>query len=124
MRNMQCRYAKRLDLAFLSEKITRFFEDKAFEVIVEHDQFKVSILVKPKKSMLNQHVVNVTLQRGDGFVNVIFEGAGDSAVSRMPALFSLFGGGFLTLKKIKFIEALDRLEREFWDYVDVVVNAC
>ena len=115
---------KNVDLALLSERIEDFFTRKGFEIRRDKraDGYGV-VAILPRRSPrdLPRSVPLRILGNSNDFV-VEFAGA-EQAHSRMlrGSLSALIGGGGLFLRDLKSKEVLEKLEREFWAYMEYTV---
>jgi len=123
---MRCNFPqKNVDFSVLADKIRDFFEEKGFKAIIKNDASRVFISVELEGLTLKERkVADVILEsNADDSVTVVFGSDVNSAPVRMSPFLSLFGGGFLTLKSLKYSEMLERLEKDFWDFVDVLMSS-
>jgi hypothetical protein len=113
---MRSRYpAKGNKLDDLRGEVIRFFETKGLVVSTEED----SQTVVHAGTVLGSKILDVRLERdNDGSLLVTFHSSEGSLLIRSSPFPSMIGGGFLTLRKLKMTEILERLEREFWVMVD------
>jgi hypothetical protein len=108
---------KSVRLDDLSDEVFRFFETRGFHVSIEKKPSRVLVSAGSPEGLAPSRIADVTLTGGvDGSLTVTFEG--HEGPLGINSLLSWFGGGFLTLKKLKLSEILERLERDFWDMVD------
>ncbi len=113
---------KDVDLSALTYCIVEFFRKKNFGIFNEGSGETHTIVATPNKShgIVEEIIVHVTGKPSD--FTVKFEaGSRSSELVRLGIFTSTFGGGMFTLKGLKSQEALERLESEFWNYVDRVV---
>jgi hypothetical protein len=115
---MWSRYpGKSVRLNDLSDEVLHFFEARGFKVSIEKKPPRALVSVGPPEGLAPIRIADATLTSGtDGSLTVTFEGFEGSFLSK--TFLPLFGGGFLTLKSLKFSEILERLERDFWDMID------
>jgi hypothetical protein len=106
------------ELEALLSEVARFFEGKGFLFSTERKDSRIVVSIRTGGSAESK-ILDVSLE-GDtnGSLVVTFEQPKESPLVRNSALPSLLGGGFLTLKRLKASEIIERLEREFWNMVD------
>jgi len=121
---MESRYTNRdVDLSLLSKWVERFFKKKGFSTIREEETGGYRIVAKPTyvHDVVGRITVPVSGNSND-FVVKFFSGMRSSVLTKYGGLTTLFGGGILFLRGIKSQEAEERLERNFWIYVDEKIN--
>jgi len=113
---------KDVDLSVLRNRLVQFFEKRNFVISQEKSEEKYHIVVLPSRfhDILEEIHVHVSGQP-DHFRVKFDAGSRSSELVRLGILTNVFGGGRLTLKGLKSHEALERLEREFWTYLDEVI---
>lgn len=110
---------KNVDLSLLSDCIAQFFKEKNFAVFVRKSKRKYRIIATPRPFHKIAENINVNISgRPDDFLVKFIAGSHSRALVRHGALAALFGGGYLALKGFKSQEALEKLEKEYWIYVD------
>jgi len=111
---------KKVNLKSLSENLVQFFEEKGFSSVLETESSnEYRVIAVPKQPSNIQGSVNVFI-RGNS-EDFVVEFVGDSSprlLRVLGGLSTLFGGGILVLKDLKSQEELERLEREFWSFLD------
>jgi len=110
--------AKSGKLEDLLNEVVRFFKAKGFQVSTQRNDSHTIVSVKTGESAGNK-ILDICLA-GDasGSLIVTFKSLEGSPLVRNSVFSSLLGGGFLTLKRLKTSEIIERLEREFWETVD------
>lgn len=113
---------KNVDLSVLNNRLVQFFEKKNFVTSRESSEENYRIVTRPSRShdILEEIHVHVSGQP-DNFRVRFNAGSRSSELVRLGILTTVFGGGRLTLKGLKSQEALEKLEREFWIYLDRVI---
>jgi hypothetical protein len=113
---------KNIDLAMLNNRLIQFFEERSFSTFQEKSENKYHIVVAPRRfhDILEEIHVYINGQ-SDKFTVKFDAGARSRELVRTGILATVFGGGRLTLKGLKSQEALEKLEREFWVYIDKVI---
>jgi hypothetical protein len=116
---MRSRYqAKSGKLNDLLGEVVRFFEVKGFQISTDKKGPQIIVSVKTGESA-SADIARVCLVGDtDGSLIVTFESCEGSLLVRNSGIPSMLGGGFLTLKRLKISEIIERLEREFWRTVD------
>jgi hypothetical protein len=123
---MRCNFPrKNVDFSVFVDKISAFFKDKGFKAVVKNDASRVFVSVELEGlTSKGRKIADVILEsNADGSVMVIFDGGENSTPIRMSSFLSLLGGGFLTLKSLEHSEMLERLEKDFWDFVDGLMSS-
>lgn len=110
---------KNVDLQLLSECVEDFFKDKGFKTEKDESAGKYTILWAPQRvrNMRNAMIARVFGKSNDFVVEIIASERTRGSI-RLGMLTSAFGGGYLALRGLKTKEVLERLEREFWSYVE------
>jgi len=113
---------KNVDLSVLNNRLVQFFEKRNFVTSQESSEEKCDIVARPRRfhDILEEIHVHVSGQP-DNFKVRFDAGSHSSGLVRLGILTTVFGGGRLTLKGLKSQEALEKLEREFWIYLDRVI---
>lgn len=110
---------KNVDLSALSNAIVQFFVERGFITSVENSGGKYRIVAKPKPIFDILDDINVYVSGRPNDFKVIFDARSrSSALVRFGTLTTILGGGRLALKGLKSIEALEKLEKQFWIYLD------
>jgi hypothetical protein len=119
---MKSTYSSKADhLETLLTKVLDFFQSRGLFVSTKRNDFTTTVSVQTNKS--GPRILDVCLEnKPDHSLSVIFAAADDSPMTN-STLLSMLGGGFLTLRKLKTAENLERLENEFWDMVDLHIAA-
>ena len=114
--------AKDANLDLLTEKIESFFKSKGFKTRknVSPKGYKISTVPKHVRDVKAGIKVTI-LGRAHDFMVELSVGE----TSRFSTLLGLstipFGGGTLVLRGLKLQEALEKLEKEFWVYVEETI---
>jgi hypothetical protein len=112
---------KDVDLERLSKRIEEFYQSKGFEVLVEHpkDAFKVVGMLRiGEKSRFSY----VSISGNPNDFKVEFSGGQMGRTRFFVPLITMFGGGFLILDRLRAQEFYDKLETEFWVFVERAVD--
>jgi len=115
---------KEIDLSLLSELVENFFAKKGFRTRREMVAKEYRIVSKPTHV---HEIIGVTtvLISGDpkDFTIKFFSGSRSDAYIKFGRLTSLVGGGTLFLRGLKSQENEERLERNFWIYIEGMMNS-
>jgi len=115
---------KNVDFGLLSTNIKNFFQSKGFETeIVRFTSTKYKVLARvrqPSSKYLNLEVK--VYGDPNGFVVDFSTTAHIHSSVKLGFLTIPFGGGSLLLRGVRLKETLERLEGEFWAYVQEVVS--
>ncbi len=113
---------KNIDLSVLTDCIVQFFMERRFVTSVENSDGEYQIAARPRPFHGIVEDIEVSIRgRPDDFEVKFLAGSRSSALVRLGTLTAAFGGGVFTLKGLKSHESLEKLEKEFWLYVDRVV---
>jgi len=115
---------KEIDLSLLSELAENFFAKRGFRTRREMVAKEYRIVSKPTHV---HEIIGVTtvLISGDpkDFTIKFFSGSRSDAYIKFGRLTSLLGGGTLFLRGLKSQENEERLERNFWIYIEGMMNS-
>lgn len=110
---------KSVDLALLSERIENFFEDEGFKVTKDWPTSECTISAKPRHGfgILGQVIVRILGDSNDFSIEFSPSEHSRSAV-KLGFITTMFGGGSLVLRGLKSKEALEKLEKKFWIFIE------
>ena len=110
---------KNVDLKLLSECIEDFFEDKGFKTRKDESAGKYTILWTSQRARDMRHSMTASVF-GDpnDFVVEIIASERTRGSIRLGMLTAGFGGGYFALRGLRAKEAIEKLEREFWVYIE------
>jgi hypothetical protein len=113
---------KNIDLSLIANRLVEFFEKRKFVSFQENSERDHHIIVMPSRyhDILEEIRVYISGQPND-FKVKFDSGSQSRALVRHGILTTVFGGGRLTLKGLKSQEELEKLENEFWVYLDEVI---
>ena len=121
---MQRRWVgKNVDLLLLIEYLENFFRDKGFKTSKEDGSTsEYSIKAKPQKrtSIIEPVIIGISGTSDDFLIEFSTSGRSRSTV-RFGFVTTMFGGGSLILRGLKSQEALEKLEKEFWVYIEEAI---
>jgi hypothetical protein len=110
---------KEANLDLLAEKIESFFKSKGFETRKNTSPNGTEISIVPKHMHNVKAGIKVTISGPPHDFTVEISVDETPRFSTLLGLSTiLFGGGTLVLRGLKLQEALLRLEKEFWVYVE------
>ncbi|MGD8505685.1 MAG: hypothetical protein PVF15_03365 [Candidatus Bathyarchaeota archaeon] len=117
---MQRRWVgKNVNLALLSSYIENFFKIRGLETGKEESEGKYTIRWAPPRVNNKRGTMKVTIVGDADDFSVEFIASERTRRSiRLGSLTTQFGGGYLLLRGLRLREALEKLEREFWAYVE------
>lgn len=121
---MERRYNDRnVDLSLLSQWVENFFKNKDFKTTIKKETKGYKIAVQPTyiHEVADRITVSISGTPND-FVLKFVVGARSSFFMKFGALTTFLGGGFAFLKGVKSQEAEERLERNFWTYVEEKIS--
>jgi hypothetical protein len=114
-------FGSNVDLNLLSQRVEQFFKESPFETRMEQIQGKFKIEASGFQFKIT---VNIFGQPNDFAVEFIpsKKTKGFSRSMVVAYITTLFGGGGFLLRDLKLQEALDELEKAFWENVDKQVS--
>ncbi len=114
---------KNVDLKLLSECIEDFFKDKGFKTRKDKTAGKYTILWTSQRArkMRDAMAASVFGTPNDFVVEILASERTRGSI-RLGMLTTAFGGGYLALRGLKAKEVLEKLEREFWIYIEEEVT--
>lgn len=117
------RVEKNVDLKLLREHIESFFKDRGFKIAEERSESKYEISARPQHGVgiLGSVIVRVLGDSNDFLIEFSTSRHSRSAV-KLGLMTTMFGGGSLVLRGLKSREALEKLEKDFWIYVDEAIT--
>jgi hypothetical protein len=114
--------ARDANLNLLTEKIESFFKSKGFKTKKNALPKGYKIATAPKHVRDVKAGIKVTILEGTHDFMVELSVGETSRFSTMLGLSTVpFGGGTLVLRGLKLQEAMERLEKEFWVYVEEAI---
>ena len=117
---MQRRWTeKNVDLDLLSDCIEDFFKNRSFVTKRTESQGERTILWQSERAAKAEKPISarITGNSDDFTIELKASELTDRSV-RFGMLTKSIGGGYFLLKSLKLREALEKLEKEFWIYVE------
>jgi hypothetical protein len=110
---------KNVDLALLSELIEDFFRGKGFKITKDRIASEYTISARPQRGVgiLERVIVRVLGDSNDFLIEFSTSGRSRSAV-KLGFITTMFGGGSLVLRGLKSQEALEKIEKDFWIFIE------
>jgi len=121
---MQRRWVgKNIDLTLLSERIENFFKDKGFKTTKDWSALEYTISAKPQHGVgiLGLVIVKILGNSNDFSIEFSTSEHWRSAM-KLGFITTMFGGGSLILRSLKSQEALEKLEKDFWVYIEEAIT--
>lgn len=114
---------RNVDLSLLGEWVERFFKNREFKVAVNREAggFRVTAAPTYVHEIIGNINVSVCGEPND-FVVRFAAGARSGLYKKFGLLTSLFGGGVLLMRGMKSEEAEEKVERDFWVYVEEKID--
>ena len=106
----------------LSRHVEEFYKSQGFEVLVERskDALKVIGVIRVGDKLRSSYV---TINGSPNDFTVEFSGSHLDRLSQFLApLVTMFGGGVFLLEKLRAHEFYEKLETEFWVFVERAVD--
>lgn len=114
---------KNIDLTSLSKCIENFFKDKGFKITKDGSAPEYTISAKPQHSFgILEHVIVKILGNANDFLIEFSTSEHSRSVVKVGFMTTMFGGGSLLLRGLKSQEALEKLEKQFWVYIEETVT--
>lgn len=116
---------KNVDLALLSEQIEEFFKRKSFVIRRDKRADECRLLAIPPKHSPHDLHESISLKiLGNPNDFVVEFGGSEQSHSRIMLGFlsTMIGGGGFLLRDLKSKEILEKLEKEFWAYMEHTVT--
>jgi hypothetical protein len=121
---MEKRWVKRnVDLELLSEALADFWAERGFKLRMERQarEYRICALPKYPHDVCEKVDVLITGDSND-FVVKLVSGSQSRLFVRFGSLTTIFGGGSFLLRGLKSEEMLEKLETEFWTYVETMID--
>ena len=114
---------KNVDLALLGERIEVFLKDKGFKIRKDWSASEYTFSARPQRrvGILEHVIVRILGDSNDFLIDFSTSGRSRSAV-KLGFITTMFGGGSLILRGLKSQEALEKLEKDFWLYMEESVT--
>jgi len=112
-----------IDLNQLSVYVEDFFKDKGFVTRRHESKEEYVITWAPQRvdgvsrSVYNAVKLKISGRPEDFVIDMVASEATRSSI-RLGMLTSPLGGGYITLQSIRLRETLEKLENEFWIYIE------
>jgi hypothetical protein len=116
---------KYVDLNLLTEKISEFFKNNDFEVIVNETNHNHQLIAtgSPTYEMNGQVLVTVRGKPEEFTIELELQTKkGDEFFSYPIILATLLGGGYLLREHYKTDESWIKFKRDFWEHTDRIVT--
>ena len=113
---------KNIDLSTLSERIVYFFTRKEFTASLHKRGQEYVIVATPQPFHGIAENIEVYISgTPDDFLVKFDAGSHSQAYVRYGTLLSLIGLGLFVSKGLRSLEQIEKLEKEFWIYVDETI---
>ena len=114
---------KNVDLALLSKRVEVFFRDKGFNTRINEStgEYRISVMSQYINGVREDVDVKISGNPDDFVIDLLVGERARSSI-RFGFITGMFGGGSLLLRGLKSNEALEKLEEEFWMYVEESVG--
>jgi len=114
---------KNVDLKLLGECIEDFFKAKGFKTTKDESARKYTILWTSQRVRNMRDAMRATVfGDSNNFVVEIIASERTRGSITLGMLTKTFGGGYLALRGLKAKETLEKLEKEFWTYIEEKVT--
>ena len=110
---------KDISLRWLYDLVEGFFQNRGFKTRIKESSGRHMFSALPPKGSAIREAINLEISIGrDGLeINFIAGGKADSSI-KLGLLTTLLGGGGMLLRGLRSQESIDRLENDFWVYVN------
>ena len=113
---------KNVDLALLSGCVENFFKVRGLKTVKEESAGKYEISVGPRNARDTRGGIYIRIFGDPNNFVIEFHGSERVRSSiRWGLMTTLFGGGPFLLRGLRLQEALEKIEREFWVYVEETI---
>jgi len=114
---------RNIDLALLSERIENFFKDRGFKTTKDWSAHEYTVSAKPQHGagILGLVIVKILGNSNDFSIEFSTSEHLRSAM-KLGFITTMFGGGSLILRSLKSQEALEKLEKGFWIYMEEAIT--
>jgi len=103
--------------------ISKFFEEKNFRVHVKRFNKRIDLIIIPQTIHKILEYITVVIKGTPNDFTIRFEaGKRSHKITFLGRITQLFGGGILFLYGQKSEEELEKLEKEFWDFIYVAIE--
>ena len=110
---------KGVNLDLLTENIETFFKDKGFKTRKDSLPTGTKILIAPKHLRdTNANIKITVLGNPQDFTVELLMNEPSRFATMLGLTTTLFGGGIFVLRGLKLQEALEKLEKKFWVYLE------
>ena len=111
---------KNVDLSLLATYTEAFFKNKGYITEKLESENRITIIVKRNEISGPICAVRIEGASNNFTIDFIWE---ESARKRiiLGSLTTLFGGGILILRGLQLKEELEKLERDFWVYIQELI---
>jgi hypothetical protein len=112
---------KNVDLESLAEHVESFFRTKSFATKRKENDKQYDIFITGCHKDGSHVKMNAKIFRDKDKLFVELSAGEQGILSKLDGLTNLFAGGYVVLQKIKSEETLDKLESEFYNYINQVI---
>lgn len=114
---------KNVDLALLCSCVQDFFSGKGFKIVKDESIEECMLLMIPQNTREMHGRISVKIWGDPNDFMIEFD-AGERARSStmLGALTTAFFGGRFVLRSLKWKEVSEKLQREFWIYVEQTIT--
>jgi len=110
----------KVDLALLADFVESFFKSKEFEVSRIKTERGYNLIVRSKTER-GRLITNI-YKTSEG-VAVSLGTRESTGIRILAPVLTLFGGGSLFIREIESEELLQKLEQEFWKYIEEIMSS-
>lgn len=111
---------KNVDLALLSEHVENFLRGKSLKIKKDELTGTYTIL-GALRARAPSLVVRILGNPNDFLIEFVADERARASI-RLGLISTIFGGGFLVLRGLRSQEALEKLENEFWVYIEEAIG--
>jgi hypothetical protein len=112
---------KKVDLLALKRGIEEYFKVRKFHLRCSQSENTFEILATKRVDHLIRRIKVLLYGKPNNFVVEFLAGKHIDSIQKADVSFELFGGGIFVLKAYEAWEYYQRLEREFWKYIEMLV---
>lgn len=122
---MQSRWIKKnINLRLLCEVLEGFFKNRGFLTNMQCSSEEYKITAVPRSVHdLCEHIDVLIRGKPDDFLVVFESGRRSRSFVKFGWLTSFLGGGWFLSKGLKSLEALEKIEEDFWRFLDDKIDS-
>ena len=110
---------KDFSIGRLQDLVEDFFQSRGFNTRMEESSRRCMFSALPPKGSVIRETINIEISIGPDSLEIDFiAGRKTNSSIKLGMLTTLLGGGGILLRGLRSQEAVDRLENDFWRYLN------